>query len=251
MLFGNFQVINIYFAKCFEKRCREIIESKLNDTQCGLRLGRSTTNHISLSRKIFRNLGSMLKTSSHALSTSRKHTIGFLVKSFVECCVCTVLTAACHCTAVASLYSCSEVCLRVGRVKSRPFTVSVGLRQGCARSPLISIVYISGSQPFRWREPNPDFRFFWRASLKFFTQFNWHVLFYRRTKPVTRNIRRFIERVLRAVQRVPGSQMRPQNRGWEPLVHMNWIDNHSRVDEGVTVGSWRINRLPFQTICYC
>jgi len=98
MRLGNFQIIHIYVAKCLEKRCREIIESKLNDTQCGFCPNRSTTDHISLSSKISRNLGSMLKTSSHALSTSRKHTTGFLVTNFVECCVSTVLTmtAACY-----------------------------------------------------------------------------------------------------------------------------------------------------------
>ena len=46
--------------------------------------------------KFLRNLGSMLKTSSHVLSTSRKHTTGFLVKSFEEFSVRTVLTAACY-----------------------------------------------------------------------------------------------------------------------------------------------------------
>jgi len=49
MLFGNFQIINIYVAKCFEKICCEMIDSKLNDNQCGFRPGRSTTDHISLS----------------------------------------------------------------------------------------------------------------------------------------------------------------------------------------------------------
>ena len=110
MLFGNFQIINIYVAKCFVKRCREITESKLNDTQCGFR--RSTTDHISLSRKILSNLRNMLKISSHALSTSRKHTTWFLVKSFGECCACTVLTAACywsssHCIPVQKFVSVS------------------------------------------------------------------------------------------------------------------------------------------------
>jgi len=38
--------------------------------------------------------------------------------------------------AVKSLYSCSEVCVRVG--KSPPFTVGVGLRQGCVLSLLFS-----------------------------------------------------------------------------------------------------------------
>jgi len=36
MLFGNFQIINIYVAKCLEKRRREIIESNLNDTPLNL-----------------------------------------------------------------------------------------------------------------------------------------------------------------------------------------------------------------------
>jgi len=74
MLFGKFQIINIYVAKCLEKRRREIIESNLNDTQCGILPGRSNTDHTSLISKILRNLGSMLKMSSHALSTSRKNT---------------------------------------------------------------------------------------------------------------------------------------------------------------------------------
>jgi len=32
---------------------------------------------------------------------------------------------------------------------------------------------------------------------------------------------------------------------------MNWIGSHSRVDEGATAGSCRINRLLLQTISYC
>jgi len=32
---------------------------------------------------------------------------------------------------VKSLYSCSEVCVRIGRVKSWQFTVGIELRQGC------------------------------------------------------------------------------------------------------------------------
>jgi len=41
---------------------------------------------------------------------------------------------------VKSLYSCSKVCVRVGRVKSRPFTIGVGLRQGCVLSPVLFII---------------------------------------------------------------------------------------------------------------
>jgi len=70
--------------------------------------------------------------------------------------------------AAKSLYSYSDVCVRIGRVKSRPFTVGDGLPQGCVLSPLLFIVNINGSQFFRWKEPNPVLRFYWRSSLNFF-----------------------------------------------------------------------------------
>jgi len=44
MLFGNYQIFNIYVAKCFEKRCREVNEPKLNDSQRGFHPGHSTTD---------------------------------------------------------------------------------------------------------------------------------------------------------------------------------------------------------------
>ena len=113
--FGNFQIINIYVAKCLEKGCCEIVESKLNDTRCSFRPCRSTIDHISLSSNILRNLGNILKKPSHALSTWRKHTTGFLVKSFGECCVSTVLTTAWY-RATNHCIPCSEVCVRVGRL---------------------------------------------------------------------------------------------------------------------------------------
>ena len=53
ILFGNFLIINISIAKCLEKTCHEIIEPKLNDTRCGLRPGRSTTDQIFTLQQIF------------------------------------------------------------------------------------------------------------------------------------------------------------------------------------------------------
>jgi len=125
-------------AKCIEKRSREIIETKLVNVQCGFRPGRSITDHSSHSGKYSRNPGSMPKTSTHVLSTSRKHKTGSFWKSFVECFGSTILMAAYK----KSLYSCSEICVCVGRLKSQPFTVGVGLRQGCVLSvsPHIFIV---------------------------------------------------------------------------------------------------------------
>jgi len=70
---------------------------------------------------------------------------------------------------------------------------------------------MSGSQPFRWREPNPDLTILLESRTKnLLTQVNWHVLFYCTTKSasVTQIIRGFIEGLLRAAQRVLGSRMR-------------------------------------------
>ena len=41
------------YAKCLEKKCREIVEPKLTDAQCGVRPGRSTMDQIFALQKIF------------------------------------------------------------------------------------------------------------------------------------------------------------------------------------------------------
>jgi len=74
--------------------------------------------------------------------------------------------------AVKSLYSCSEICARVGRVKSRPFTVGVGLRQGCVLSPLLFIVCISGSQLSAEGNQIQTYDFVGEPHKNFLTQFN-------------------------------------------------------------------------------
>ena len=90
------------------KKCREMIEPILDDTQCGFCPGRSTTDDISLSSKFLRNVGSMPMTSAYALSTSRKHNTGFFVKSLLrEYGVDGRLLLT-----VKSLYCCSEICVQ-------------------------------------------------------------------------------------------------------------------------------------------
>ena len=45
-------------------------------------------------------------------------------------------------TAIKSLYMHSEDCVRVNSVTSKPFRVSVGLRQGCSLSSILSLIYM-------------------------------------------------------------------------------------------------------------
>ena len=41
------------YAKCLERKCREIVESKLQDSWCGFRPGRSTTDQTFTLKQIF------------------------------------------------------------------------------------------------------------------------------------------------------------------------------------------------------
>ena len=153
VLFGNFQISNIYVAKCLIKRCREIIQSNLNDTQCGFRPGRSSTeSHILFSSKIFRNLGACQRHLLMLCCPQESIRLGSSWKALwsvarIRCCWLPVTghQVTGHQVTVHQV----TVRVRVWRVKSWLFTVSVGVWKGCVLSPLLLIVNISSSQPFQ------------------------------------------------------------------------------------------------------
>ena len=45
-------------------------------------------------------------------------------------------------TAIKSLYMHSEVCVRGNSARTKPFKVSVGLRQGCSLSLILFLIYM-------------------------------------------------------------------------------------------------------------
>ena len=54
-------------AKCLEKRCCELVESELQNAQCGFRPGRSTMDQIFALHQVFENRENMPKSCIHAL----------------------------------------------------------------------------------------------------------------------------------------------------------------------------------------
>ena len=98
----------------------KVIEPKLDDTQCGFRRGRSTTEQISTLQLIFekswvhakdlyRCFFDLGKVCGRCGRVPSEKLWGVLWDFGVD---------GCLLPAVKSLYSCSEGCVRVGRVKS-------------------------------------------------------------------------------------------------------------------------------------
>ena len=106
------------YAKCLETKCREIVESKLEDGQSGFRPGRSSTDQIFTLKQIFKKpweYGKEKVLQEYGVN-------GQLFR------------------AIKSFYCRPEVCVRVNGKQSKLFIVGVDLRQGCILSPLFLIV---------------------------------------------------------------------------------------------------------------
>jgi len=84
----------------------------------------------------------MTKTSTHAFSTSRKHTTRFLVKSFGRCCRSTSVTGCQTVTGrQVTVFLLRSFC--PCRRSSQPFTIGFGHRQGCSvTTRLHGLIYI-------------------------------------------------------------------------------------------------------------
>jgi len=83
-------------AKCLVKICREIMEPKLDDTQCGLSPGYSTTNEIFTLQPIFEKSWEYARDVCACFVDLEKANDRVPREKLWECCGRTVLTAACH-----------------------------------------------------------------------------------------------------------------------------------------------------------
>ena len=130
------------YAKCLERKCREIVKSKLEDGQCSFRPGRSTTDQIFTVKQIFEKSWEYGKDLFVCFVDLEKAYDRVprdkLWKVLQEYGVNGQLLRA-----IKSLYCRPEVCVQVNGKQSKPFHVGVGLRQGCVLSPLLFIVYMN------------------------------------------------------------------------------------------------------------
>ena len=127
------------YAKCLERICREIVESKLED---GFRPGPSTTDQTFTLKQIFeksweygKDLFACFVDLEKAYDRVPRDKLWKVLQEYG--------VNGQLLRAIKSFYCRPEVCVRVNGKQSKPFHVGVGLRQGCVLSPLVFIVYMN------------------------------------------------------------------------------------------------------------
>ena len=129
------------YAKCLEKKCREIVEPKLTDAQCGFRLGRNTMDQIFALQQIFEKSWEYAK-KINALFVNLEKAYDCIPRDKLWAVLLQYGIDGQLQTAIMSLYMHSEVCVRVDNATTKPFRVSVGLRQNCSLLPILFLVYV-------------------------------------------------------------------------------------------------------------
>ena len=129
------------YAKCLEKKCREIVEPKLTDAQCGFRPGRSIMDQIFALQQIFEKSWEYAK-EVNACFVDLEKAYDRIPRDKLWAVLLQYSIDGQLPNAVKSLYMHSEVCIRVNSATTKPFRVSVGLRQGCSLSPILFHIYM-------------------------------------------------------------------------------------------------------------
>ena len=129
---------NLY-AKCRERKCREFVESKLEEVKCGFCLGCSTTNQIFTLKQIFeksweygKDLFACFVDFEQAYDRVPRDKLRKVLREYG--------VDGKLLRAIESFYCRPEVCVLVYCKLSKPFHASVGLRQGYVLTPHIFVV---------------------------------------------------------------------------------------------------------------
>ena len=124
-----------------EVKVREIVEPKIADEQCGFRPGRSATDQVFTLQQVQEKAWEYAQSVFLAFVDLEKAYDRVPRDKLWECLreygVDEELLRA-----IQALYKQSTACVRVGGIKSTPFTVGVGLRQGCVLSPILFATFM-------------------------------------------------------------------------------------------------------------
>ena len=122
------------YAKCLKRKCREIVESKLKNGQCGFRPGRSTTDQIFTLKQIFekswehgKDLFACFVDLEKAYAQVSRDKLWKVLREYG--------VDGQLLRGIKSFYCRPKVCVQVNGKQSKPFHAGVGLRQGCVLSP--------------------------------------------------------------------------------------------------------------------
>uniref|UniRef100_A0AAR2LJT3 Reverse transcriptase domain-containing protein n=1 Tax=Pygocentrus nattereri TaxID=42514 RepID=A0AAR2LJT3_PYGNA len=129
------------YAKVLERRLRPIVEPQIEEEQCGFRPGRGTMDQLFTLSQIVEGAWEFANPVYMCFVDLEKAydrvPRDILWEVLWEYGVPGLLLRA-----IQSLYSRSESCVRILGIKSDSFRVSVGLRQGCALSPLLFVIFM-------------------------------------------------------------------------------------------------------------
>uniref|UniRef100_A0AAQ4PCE6 Reverse transcriptase domain-containing protein n=1 Tax=Gasterosteus aculeatus aculeatus TaxID=481459 RepID=A0AAQ4PCE6_GASAC len=129
------------YSKMLERRVRLIVEPRIEEEQCGFRPGRGTTDQLfTLSRikegawEYAHPVYMCFVDLEKAYDQVRREKLWEVLREYG--------VRGSLLGAIQSLYAQSESCVRVLGSKSKAFPVGVGLRLGCALSPILFVVFM-------------------------------------------------------------------------------------------------------------
>lgn len=129
------------YAKVLESKVRAIVEPRMADEQCGFRPGRSVTDQVFTLKQIQEKAWEYAKDVFIAFIDLEKAYDRVPRDKLWECLQEYEVDGELL-RAIQSLYKECTSRVRVGSIKSTPFTVDVGLRQGCVLSPILFATFM-------------------------------------------------------------------------------------------------------------
>lgn len=129
------------YSKVLERRVRPIVEPQIEEEQCGFRPGRGTTDQLFTLARILEGAWEYAHPVymcfvdlEKAYDRVPREKLWEVLREYG--------VRGSLLRAIQSLYSQSESCVRVLGSQSVPFPVGVGLRQGCALSPILFVIFM-------------------------------------------------------------------------------------------------------------